>query len=61
VREEDFLARLGADEYGVIFVESDRHQALMRADRARRVIAETAMRHAKEDGRAGYRFGGSEL
>ena len=45
VREEDFLARLGADEYGVIFVESDRHQALMRADRARRVIAETAMRH----------------
>jgi diguanylate cyclase (GGDEF)-like protein/putative nucleotidyltransferase with HDIG domain len=45
VREEDVLARLGADEYGVIFVESDRHQALMRADRARRVIAETAMRH----------------
>jgi diguanylate cyclase (GGDEF)-like protein len=45
VREEDVLARLGADEYGVIFVESDRHQALMRADRARRMIAETAMRH----------------
>jgi diguanylate cyclase (GGDEF)-like protein/putative nucleotidyltransferase with HDIG domain len=45
VREEDVLARLGADEYGVIFVESDRHQALMRADRARRVISETAMRH----------------
>ena len=42
LREEDVLARLGADEYGVIFVESDRHQALMRADRARRVIAETA-------------------
>jgi diguanylate cyclase (GGDEF)-like protein len=45
VREEDVLARLGADEYGVIFVESDRHQALMRADRARRAIAETPMRH----------------
>ena len=45
MREEDVLARLGADEYGVIFVESDRHQALMRADRARRAIAETTMRH----------------
>jgi diguanylate cyclase (GGDEF)-like protein/putative nucleotidyltransferase with HDIG domain len=45
LREEDVLARLGADEYGVIFVESDRHQALMRADRARRAIAETPMRH----------------
>jgi diguanylate cyclase (GGDEF)-like protein len=44
LREEDVLARLGADEYGVIFVESDRHQALMRADRARRAIAETPMR-----------------
>ena len=28
MREEDVLARMGADEYGVIFVESDRHQAL---------------------------------
>jgi diguanylate cyclase (GGDEF)-like protein/putative nucleotidyltransferase with HDIG domain len=45
VREEDVLARLGADEYGLIFVESDRHQALMRADRARRAVAETPMRH----------------
>ena len=45
MREEDVLARLGADEYGVIYVESDRHQALMRADRARRAIAETSMRH----------------
>jgi diguanylate cyclase (GGDEF)-like protein/putative nucleotidyltransferase with HDIG domain len=45
MREEDVLARLGADAYGVIFVESDRHQALMRADRARRAIAETPMRH----------------
>src|SRR6185295_10982538 len=45
MREEDVLARLGADEYGVIFVESDRHQALMRADRARRAIAETTLPH----------------
>ena len=45
VREEDVLARMGADEYGVIFVESDRHQALMRADRARRAIAEAPLRH----------------
>jgi len=45
MREEDVLARLGADEFGVIFVESDRHQALMRADRARRAIAETTMPH----------------
>jgi diguanylate cyclase (GGDEF)-like protein len=45
VREEDVVARLGADEYGVIFVESDRHQALVRADRARRAIAEAPLRH----------------
>ena len=45
VREEDVVGRLGADEYGVIFVESDRHQALMRADRARRAIAEAPLRH----------------
>ena len=36
---------MGANEYGVIFVESDRHQALMRADRARRAVAEAPMRH----------------
>ena len=45
MREEDILARMGADEYGVIFVESDRHQALMRADRARRAMAEAPLRH----------------
>ena len=45
VREEDVLARMGADEYGVIFVESDRHQALLRADRARRAVAEAPLRH----------------
>jgi diguanylate cyclase (GGDEF)-like protein len=45
IREEDILGRLGADEYGVIFVESDRHQALLRADRARRAVAEAPLRH----------------
>jgi diguanylate cyclase (GGDEF)-like protein len=45
VREEDVVARMGGDEYGVIFVESDRHRALMRADRARRAIAEAPLRH----------------
>jgi diguanylate cyclase (GGDEF)-like protein len=45
VREEDILARMGANAYGVIFVESDRHQALMRADRARRAVAEAPLRH----------------
>jgi diguanylate cyclase (GGDEF)-like protein/putative nucleotidyltransferase with HDIG domain len=45
VREEDVLARLGGDEYGVIFAESDRHQALLIADRARRAVAEAPLRH----------------
>jgi diguanylate cyclase (GGDEF)-like protein len=45
VREEDVVARIGADEYGVIFVESDRHQALLFADRARRAVAEAPLRH----------------
>jgi diguanylate cyclase (GGDEF)-like protein/putative nucleotidyltransferase with HDIG domain len=45
LREEDILARMGADEYGVIFVESERHQALLIADRARRAVAEAPLRH----------------
>jgi diguanylate cyclase (GGDEF)-like protein/putative nucleotidyltransferase with HDIG domain len=45
VREEDVVARMGADEYGVIFVESERHQALLIADRARRAVAEAPLRH----------------
>jgi diguanylate cyclase (GGDEF)-like protein len=45
IRDEDVLGRMGADEYGVIFVESDRHQALLRADRARRAVAEAPLRH----------------
>jgi diguanylate cyclase (GGDEF)-like protein/putative nucleotidyltransferase with HDIG domain len=44
VREEDVVARMGADEYGVIFAESDRHQALLIADRARRAVAEAPLR-----------------
>jgi diguanylate cyclase (GGDEF)-like protein len=45
VREEDVLARMGGDEFGVIFVESDRHEALLVADRARREVAEAPLRH----------------
>ena len=45
MREEDVLARMGANAYGVIFVESDRHQALLRADRARRAVSEAPLRH----------------
>jgi diguanylate cyclase (GGDEF)-like protein len=45
LREEDVLARMGADEFGVIFVESDRHQALLVADRARRAVAEAPLLH----------------
>jgi diguanylate cyclase (GGDEF)-like protein/putative nucleotidyltransferase with HDIG domain len=43
MREEDVLARVGGDEYGVIFAESDRHQALLIADRARRAVAEAPL------------------
>jgi diguanylate cyclase (GGDEF)-like protein len=45
VRDEDVVARMGADEYAVIFVESDRHQALLVADRARRAVAEAPLHH----------------
>jgi diguanylate cyclase (GGDEF)-like protein/putative nucleotidyltransferase with HDIG domain len=45
VGDEDVLARMGANAYGVIFVESDRHQALLRADRARRAVADAPLRH----------------
>jgi diguanylate cyclase (GGDEF)-like protein/putative nucleotidyltransferase with HDIG domain len=43
VGEENVLARMGTDEFGVIFVESDRHQALISADRARRAVAEAPL------------------
>ncbi len=45
IRDEDVIARMGANAYGIIFVESDRHQALLRADRARRAVAEAPLRH----------------
>jgi diguanylate cyclase (GGDEF)-like protein/putative nucleotidyltransferase with HDIG domain len=45
MREDDVLARLGGDEYGVIFAESDRHQALLIADRARRAVSEAPLGH----------------
>jgi diguanylate cyclase (GGDEF)-like protein/putative nucleotidyltransferase with HDIG domain len=45
VREEDVLARMGGDEFGLILVESDRHEALLVADRARRAVAEAPLRH----------------
>jgi diguanylate cyclase (GGDEF)-like protein len=45
LREEDVLARMGGDEFAVIFVESDRHQALLVADRARRAVAEGPLLH----------------
>jgi diguanylate cyclase (GGDEF)-like protein len=43
VGEENVLARMGGDEFAVIFVESDRHQALLVADRARRTVAEAPL------------------
>jgi len=45
VRDEDVVARIGADEYAVVFVESDRHQALLIADRARRAVAGAPLHH----------------
>jgi diguanylate cyclase (GGDEF)-like protein len=45
IGDEDVLARMGGDEFGVIFVESDRHEALLVADRARRAVAEAPLRH----------------
>ncbi len=43
VGEENVLARMGGDEFAVVFVESDRHQALLVADRARRAVAEASL------------------
>jgi diguanylate cyclase (GGDEF)-like protein/putative nucleotidyltransferase with HDIG domain len=43
VGEENVLARMGGDEFGVVFIESDRHQALLAADRARRTVAEAPL------------------
>jgi len=45
VRDEDVVARLGADEFGIAFLESDRSTALLAAERARRLVAATPLRH----------------
>jgi diguanylate cyclase (GGDEF)-like protein len=45
VRDEDVVARLGADEFGLAFLESDRSTALLAAERARRCVAATPLRH----------------
>src|SRR3954449_5563790 len=45
VRDEDVVARLGPDELGIAFVESDRATALLAAERARRCVATTPLRH----------------
>ncbi len=45
VRDEDVVARLGADELGIAFVESDRATALLAAERARQLVAHTPLRH----------------
>jgi diguanylate cyclase (GGDEF)-like protein/putative nucleotidyltransferase with HDIG domain len=45
VRDEDVVARLGTDELGIAFLESDRATALLAAERARRLVAQTPLRH----------------
>jgi diguanylate cyclase (GGDEF)-like protein len=45
VRDEDVVARLGADEFGIAFLESDRSTALLAAERARQAVAGTPLRH----------------
>jgi diguanylate cyclase (GGDEF)-like protein len=45
VREEDVVARLGADEFGIAFLETERATALLAAERARRLVAGTPLRH----------------
>jgi two-component system, cell cycle response regulator len=41
VRREDLLARYGGEEFAQVLVETDRDQALIAAERVRRVVAET--------------------
>ena len=45
VRDEDVVARLAGDGFGVIFVESDPEEAYAAADRARALVGGTAFRH----------------
>jgi diguanylate cyclase (GGDEF)-like protein/putative nucleotidyltransferase with HDIG domain len=45
VRDEDVVARLAGDGFGVIFVESDPDEAYAAADRARALVSGTSFRH----------------
>ena len=45
VRDEDVVARLAGDDFGVLFVESDPGDALAAIERARREVADAAFRH----------------
>jgi diguanylate cyclase (GGDEF)-like protein len=45
VRDEDVVARIGVDEFGIAFLESERATALRAAERARRLIATTPLPH----------------
>lgn len=42
VRREDLLARYGGEEFVQVLVEADRDQAMIAAERVRRVVADTA-------------------
>jgi diguanylate cyclase (GGDEF)-like protein/putative nucleotidyltransferase with HDIG domain len=45
VRDEDVVARLAGDGFGVIFVESDPQEAYAATDRARMLVARASSRH----------------
>ena len=45
VRDEDVVARLAGDGFGVIFVESDPQEAFAATDRARTLVARASSRH----------------
>ena len=45
VRDEDVVARLAGDGFGVIFVESDPREAFAATDRARTLVARASSRH----------------
>jgi diguanylate cyclase (GGDEF)-like protein len=45
LRDEDIIARVGADEFGLAFLEADRTTALLAAERARRLVASTPLHH----------------
>ena len=45
LREEDVVSRLGADDFGILLVESDRATALVALERVRRLVARTPLGH----------------